>query len=271
MTRKQNSATTGSLVLGMKVEKVAEDDLEACYCCTTESLVDASWTQALPESKKWFKSNLGKHVQGYHLLDGNRVVGHIYWETSEKALVPHRIEPKVACVYCTELLHDYMHKGYGKTLFDHMKQDLKKQAYKGIIVDATSIKEFMHYEHFQKQGFKTIKEHGLFRLMYFPLLKQTVEAEPLALNYQPSKEKVEVTLFNDFSCPVGAYMYQLFKRVAQGFGDKVKIVEIQVTPETIREYGTTAPLVNGKIKIFGPASEKDVQRAIQEEIEQFKK
>lgn len=38
----------------------------------------------------------------------------------------------------------------------------------------------------------------------------------------------------------------------QGFGDKVKIVEIQVTPETIREYGTTNPLVNGKIKIFGP-------------------
>lgn len=255
----------------MKVEKVAKNDLEGCYCCTTESLADASWTKALPESKKWFKSNLGKHVEGYHLLDGNRVVGHIYWETSEKALVPARIEPKVAWVYCTEMLHDYMHKGYGKMLFNHMKKDLKKQGYKGMIVDATSIKEFMHHEHFQKQGFKTIKEHGPFKLMYFPLLKRTVEAEPLALNYHPSEEKVEVTLFNDFFCPVGAYMYQLFKKVAQGFGDKVKIVEIQVTSETIREYGTTAPLVNGKIKIFGPASEKDVQRAIQEEIEQFKK
>jgi len=255
----------------MKVEKVAENDLEACYCCMTESPAGASWTQALPESKKWFKSNLGKHVEGYHLLDGDRVVGHIYWETSEKALVPYRIEPRVACVYCTEMLHDYMHKGYGKTMFDYMKEDLKKQGYKGIIVDATSIKEYMYFEYFQKQGFKTIKEHGPFKLMYFPLLKQTVEAEPLALNFQPSKDKVEVTLFNNFFCPVGAYMYQLFKKVAQGFGDKVKIVEIQVTPETIRKYGTTDPLVNGKIKIFGPASEKDVQRAIQEEIEQFKK
>jgi hypothetical protein len=29
-------------------------------------------------------------------------------------------------------------------------------------------------------------------------------------------------------------------------------------------------MINGKIKLFGPASEKDVQKAIQEEIDQFK-
>jgi hypothetical protein len=34
---------------------------------------------------------------------------------------------------------------------------------------------------------------------------------------------------------------------------------------------TTAPLINGKIKTFGPAVESDVEKAIQEEIEQFKK
>ena len=255
----------------MKVKKVAKNDLEASYCCMTETPPGASWLQALPESKKWFKNNLGKHVEGYHLLDGDRVVGHIYWETSEKALVPYRIEPRVACVYCTEMLHDYMHKGHGKAMFDYMKQDLKKQGYKGIIVDATSIKEYMYYEYFQKQGFKTIKEHDPFKLMHFPLLQKSVEVDLIPLNYKPSKDKVELTLFNNFFCPVGAHMYKLFKKVAQGFGDRVKIVEIQVTPETMRKYGTTDPLVNGKIKIFGPASEKDVQKAIQEEIEQFKK
>ena len=254
----------------MRVERVVEHDLEACYCCTTEPLADASWTQALPESKKWFKDNLGKHVEGYHLLDGERTVGHIYWETSEKALVPFRIEPRVAWIYCTEVLHDYMHKGYGKMMFDRMKEDLGKQGYKGIVVDATSIKGYMHYEYFQKQGFKTIKEHGPFKLMYFPLLEQTVQAEPLVLNYTPSQNKVEITLFKNFFCPAGAYMYQLFKKVAEGFGDEVKIVEVQGTLENIRKYGTTSPLINGKIKIFGPASEKDIQKAIQEEIEQFK-
>lgn len=65
-------------------------------------------------------------------------------------------------------------------------------------------------------------------------------------------------------------MYHLIKKVAQSFGDKVKIVEIEATPETLRRYGTADPLINGKIKLFGPASEEDVKKAIQEEIEQFK-
>jgi hypothetical protein len=255
----------------MKVKRVTLDDLESSYCCITEVPPGASWSQGLPESRKWFENNLGKHVEGYHLLDGNKVVGHIYWETSEKALVPYRIEPKVACIYCTEMLHDYVRKGHGKEMFDYMKDDLKRQGYKGIIVDATNFKEFMHYEHFTKQGFKVIKDHDPFKLMYFPLLKQTVETEPLEPNYKPSRDRVEVTLFNNFFCPVGAYMYQLFKKVAQGFGDKVKIVEIEATPETMQRYGTTDPLINGKIKIFGPASEENVRKAIQEEIDQFRK
>jgi predicted GNAT family acetyltransferase len=255
----------------MKVKRVTSDDLESSYCCMSETPPGASWPQALPESKKWFKNNLGKHVEGYHLLDGDKVIGHIYWETSEKAFIPYKIEPKVAYIYCTEMLHDHMHKGYGKTMFDHMKDDLKKQGYKGITVDATNIKEYMHYEYFTKQGFRVIKEHDPFKLMYFPLLKQNVEAEPLKLSYKPSKDKVEVTLFNNFFCPVGAHMYQLFKKAAKGFSDKVKIVEIKATPETMQKYGTTEPLINGKIKIFGPASEKDVEKAIQEEINQFRK
>lgn len=53
-----------SLVDGMKVKKVTSDDLESSYCCMTETPPGASWSQALPESKKWFRNNLGKHVEG---------------------------------------------------------------------------------------------------------------------------------------------------------------------------------------------------------------
>jgi hypothetical protein len=106
--------------------------------------------------------------------------------------------------------------------------------------------------------------------MYFPLTKENISAKPINLNYKPSKDKVEVTLFNNFFCPVGAHMYHSIKKVAQGFGDKVKIVEIEATLETVRKYGTTDPLINGKIKIFGPASEANVKKAIQEEADQFK-
>ncbi len=254
----------------LEVKKVTLGDLEATYCCVSEFPPGVSWAEALPESRKWFKTNLGKHVEGYHLLDDDKVVGHIYYETSETALVPYEIEPRIACIYCTEMLHDYMHKGYGRMMFDYVKDDLKKQGFKGIIVDATDFKEYMHYEHFLKQGFKVNKEHGPFKLMYFPLTKESINVKPLDLHYTPSRDKVEVTLFNNFFCPVGAYMYHLIKKVAQSFGDKVKIVEIEATLETVRRYGTTDPLINGKIKIFGPASEEDVRKAIQEEINQFK-
>jgi len=254
----------------MRVKKVTLADLEVTYCCMSELPPGVSWAEALPESREWFKTNIGKHVEGYHLLDDNKVVGLIYYETSETALVPYEIEPKVACIYCTEMLHDYLHKGYGKMMFDYMKNDLKKQGFKGIIIPATDFKEWMHYELFLKQGFRVIKEHPPYKVMYFPLTKKSVAVKVLNLNYTPSRDKVEVTLFNNSFCPVGAYMYHLIKKVAQRFGDKVKIVEIEATLETLRRYGTTEPLINGKIKIFGPASEEDVKKAIQEEINQFK-
>jgi len=253
----------------MRVKRVTLDDLDATYCCMSELRPGVSWAEALPESRRWFKSNLGKNVQGYHLLDGSKVVGHIYYAPSERALLPLEAEPRVAVIYCTEMLRDYMHKGYGKMLLDHVKDDLKKQGFKGILVDASDFKEYMYYEHFLKQGFKIVKEHAPFKLMYYPLTKGSVKFKLSELNYKPSKDKVEVTLFKNFFCPVGAYMHHLIKKIAQGFGDKVKIVEIESTLETMRKIGAADPLINGKVKILGPASEDDVKKAIQEEINQF--
>ena len=36
------------------------------------------------------------------------------------------------------MLHGYVHTRHGKTIFDYMKEDLKKQGYQGIVVDATA-------------------------------------------------------------------------------------------------------------------------------------
>lgn len=255
----------------LRVKKVTLDDLEDTYCCMGESPPGVKWIEHVGESREWFQANLGKHVEGYHLFDDNgKVVGHVYYASSEKMLLPFEVEPKVAFIYCTEMLKAYLRKGYGKTMLDYMKTDLKKQGYKGILVDATNIQEYMYHEHFGKQGFKTILEHSPFKLMYFPLNQAKVKTKPIEINYKPSRDKVEVTLFKLPFCPVGAYMYHTIKRIAQSFGDQVKVVEIQPTQEMIRRIGTTDPLINGKIKLFGPASEEDIRKAIQEEINQLK-
>ncbi len=252
----------------MKVIKLTSSDLEATYCCMKEVPSNASWSESLPVSRKWLKSNLGKHVEGYHLLDGENVVGHIYYANSEKALIPYEVEPRVACIYCTEMRRAYMHKGYGRMMFDYMKVDLKERGLKGIMIPATDLKEWMYYELFRKQGFRIVAEHAPFyRIMYFPLAKENVSVKVLQLNYTPSKDAVEVTLFDNFFCPVGAHMHQLIRSVAQSFGDKVKLVEIESTLKNVKKYGTSEPLINGKIKLPGPASEEEVRKAIQDEID----
>lgn len=255
----------------MQVKKVTLNDVSGSYCCMSETPPGMSWADFLPDSRKWFKENLGKHVEGYHILDDGKVVSHIYYASSENVLVPYEIEPKVAFIYCTEMLQNYIHKGFGRMMFDYMKNDLKKRGFKGILVDATDFHEFMHFSLFVKQGFKVVFEHSPYKLMYFPLLKDKVKFKIFELNYKPSKDKVEVTLFKNFFCPVGVQMYHLIKKVARRFGDKIKIVEIEPTLDVVRKFGTAEPLVNGKIKFMGPASEENVRKAIQEEINQFKR
>lgn len=253
----------------MQVKRVTLDDIDSTYCCASE--LRPEWAEPLLESQAWFRANLGKHVEGYHILDGEKVIGHIYYASSENALVPYEIEPRVACIYCTEMLKEYMNKGYGTMMFDYAKADLKLRGFKGIMVAATEFKEFMNYELFQKQGFRIILEHLPSKVMYFPLNRESIAVKALPLNYSSSKTKVEVTLFKHFFCAVSPYMYHLIKSVTQSFGNKVKLVEIEATPETVRKYGTTAPLINGKIKLFGPTREDEVRKAIQEEIDNFRK
>lgn len=252
----------------MHVKKVDSSDLKSTYCCIP---TESTFIGGLQEAREWFEDNLGKHIEGYHLLDGDKTVGHIYYALSEKALHPYEIEPKVAYIYCTYLLRSYLHKGLGRMMFDQMKSDLKRQSVKGIIIPATEFKEWMHYDLFIKQGFQIVKEHSPYKIMYFPLTKKDLIIKLLDLNYTPSKDIVEVTLFKSSFCPVSPFMYKRIKRVAQSFGDKVKLVEMDATFETVKEYGTLEPLINGKIKLYGPASEEDIMKAIEEEIFELSK
>jgi len=255
----------------MLVKRVTRDDVESTFCCAVEFQPSSGWTECLPEAREWFRVHLGRSIEGYHLLDGERVVGMVYWARSEDAILPYEVEPSVACVYCTELLEGYKRKGHGKFMLDYMKNDLKKRGFKGILVPATELDVYMPYKDFLRQGFKIIKEHPPLKDMYYPLTKEDVAVKVHELSYKPATDKVEVTLFRNFMCPVGVHMHHMLRRVAEGFGDKVKVLELEATPETARRCGTVDPLVNGKMKFFGPVSENTARKAIQEEIESLSK
>ncbi|MBS7614915.1 hypothetical protein KEJ18_04205 [Candidatus Bathyarchaeota archaeon] len=255
----------------MQVKKITVEDLGSTFCCAKEYPPSTDWIKYLPDAREWLKANLGTCIEGYHLLDGDNVVGLVYWARSENALMPFIVEPGVACIYCSELLSRYKHKGNGRLMMDYVKSDLKQQGFKGILVPATDLEVYMFYKDFQKQGFKIIKEHPPIKVMYYPLKKENIEVSIVDLKYEPSTDKVEVTLFRNFMCPVNASMYHMIKEVAERFGDKVKIVELDATLETVRKFGTTDPLISGKMKFWGPVSEKTVESAIQEEVDKKSK
>lgn len=87
----------------MQVKKVNSTNMRATYCCIS---AQSPYAEGLSESKEWFEANMNEHVEGYHLLDGEKVVGHMYFAMSGKALLPYDIELGVACIYCTYLLQD---------------------------------------------------------------------------------------------------------------------------------------------------------------------
>ena len=58
------------------------------------------------------------------------MIGHIYWAPSERALVPYKIEPGVAWLYCEWIQRPYQERGYMRKLFSVFIEHLKGEGYK---------------------------------------------------------------------------------------------------------------------------------------------
>ncbi|MDH7486712.1 MAG: GNAT family N-acetyltransferase [Anaerolineae bacterium] len=139
----------------MKIQRVqAPEDVQQAYPCATESPIPFG-ADGLPLCREWFAENLGRYVEGFHLLDENgNVIGHIYWASSSHALVPYEIEDGMAYIYCDWVQQHHRGKGGMHLLFQEFVGFLRSQGYKGILVDGTEFEGYMHYRHFLKRGFQ---------------------------------------------------------------------------------------------------------------------
>lgn len=250
-----------------RVIKLEQKDVDRAYPCITEG--QNPWEDGLAASRQWLQENLGRTVEGLHLEDdqGN-VIGHVFYGRAGQALVPYKIEDNVAILLCEWVQIDQQHKGYGRQLFAAFVDTLWEEGYKGLLVDASEFKEYMHYEHFAKRGFWVVDQEGPWRLMYFPVRQESVAVERLQTNLPPpALGKVEVALFRNHLCPVMASTYAKVDRVVAEFGDKVTLQEYPVTQESLAKYGRADGLfIAGKEKTVGPASEEQIRQAIAEEL-----
>ena len=240
-------------------------EVQAAYPCATES-PRPFWADGLELSRRWFAENLGKHVEGLHVEEGGKVIGHIYWAPSERALVPYRTEPGVAWVYCEWVQRPYRGQGYMRKLFSVFLEYLQSEGYKGVLVGATDYEGYMHHSHFAKRGFQPIE--GKSGLMYLPLAQTSMRVEPLEAKVKrEGTAPVEVLVIGSLFCPVGATAVLYLRKVAAEFGDRVALKEVSAGPEALSRYGVADGIfINGEPKFFGPATEAQVRAVIVEEL-----
>ncbi|MEM1684423.1 MAG: GNAT family N-acetyltransferase [Thermosphaera sp.] len=243
----------------------SEEALQA-YPCATES-PRPFWAEGLELSRKWFAENLGSYVEGFHLEENEKVIGHIYWAPSERALVPYKTEPGVAWLYCEWIQRGSRGRGYMRALFSVFLDYLKAEGCKGLLVGTTNYEGYMHHSHFTKRGFWPV-EGGNGGLMFLPIRQSSVRVEPLKPRVScEGNAPVEVLIIGSLFCPVGATAVLYLRMVASEFGDLVALGEVPAGLEALARYGVAEGIfINGKPRFFGPVTEAQVRGVLEDEL-----
>jgi GNAT superfamily N-acetyltransferase len=244
-----------------------EADAREAFCCMSE--VPTPWPEALHVCRDWIGANLGRYVEGYHVWDdAGAVAGQLYYAPSEQALVPYRIEPGVAVMYCEWVQRRYQKQGLGQRLFGTFHQDMQTRGFKGILVEATTSEDKMPYQQYLARGFETVYETAGRKLLYLPLTQPEVELEPLASRVQPRRgTPVQILLLSGYLCPFEASTQLAIAQVAREFGDQVALRQESLSPETLARYGVASGIfINGRRKLDGAMTEEAIRQAIIEEL-----
>jgi GNAT superfamily N-acetyltransferase len=254
--------------IDVHIRRLADvEDTQQTYCCMTE--VPTPWPQALCQCRDWVARHLGHDVEGYHLrLGSGEVVGHLYYALSEHALIPYEVEAGVGVMYCEWVQRRYQHQGLGQRLFGAFVDEMRQQDAKGILVEGTDREDQMHVRHYQARGFEVIRHSGHYKLLYLPLTQAQVRVRPLQPRIQPRRRvPVEILIVRGYMCPFEIATLVLLQEVSREFGDRVKVRQVELTPETLAEHGVARGIfVNGRLKLGGAETEESVRQAILEEL-----
>lgn len=76
-----------------RLKEATLEDLESTYCCISETSSNLKWMEGLVEARGWFRMNLNKYVEGYHLMDEEKDIGYIYYSVLKKHPFLMRLNP----------------------------------------------------------------------------------------------------------------------------------------------------------------------------------
>ncbi len=246
---------------------VDEKDAQSAYCCMGGSATP--WEPALCVCRDWIAENLGKYIEGYHLaLEDDEIIGHLYFAPSNQALIPYRLEPDAAVIYCEWVQQEHQGKGLGKRMYDTFLNEMKANNSKGIVVVTSDEEGEPQAQSYIDRGFEVIHQEGSEQLLFLPLTQPSIDFQPLEQQLKPKrKSPVEIHVINGYMCPHEVATQLILQEVVKEFGDKVIYKEVTLTPETLSEYGAASGIfINGKRKLGGGEIEESVRQAIAEEL-----
>ncbi|MBI5033558.1 MAG: GNAT family N-acetyltransferase [Chloroflexi bacterium] len=248
------------------IKRLTEQDSQQAYCCMTE--VPTPWVDSLCVCRDWVSQNLHRYVEGYHALVNDRIVGHLYYAPSERALFAYDAEPGATVIYCEWVQRHYQGHGVAHKLFDTFVADLRNQSSKGILVECTDSESMMACHHYTVRGFQILHPSQHRKLLYLPLSQSSIKAQPLVPSIAVRRGMpIEILVLSGYLCPVDVSTQVQLIDIAREFGDQVVMRQERLTPETLRHFGTASGIfINGKQKLFGATTDQAIRQAIAEEL-----
>jgi len=252
--------------------------VSVCRCVTTEDACSAypcvagktvPWSNALQLSRDWFDQNLGRSVEGLHVLGEDGVpAGHLYWCGSDRVLLPYYLEPGTATVLCEWVDHKHRGRGMARDMYASLIDTLRAKGCKGIFVEATDEVEYMHRRHFEIRGFQPVLEWARGCLMYLPISQAQAAAQAVPLNLpQFSDAPVEVVVVGSLFCPVSASTLLTLREVAASFRGKVRLLEFPASRQVVESWGIGHGMfVNGWERFIGPVSRAAVLKTLEDAV-----
>jgi predicted GNAT family acetyltransferase len=239
----------------------------ACSCMTD---VPTPWPEALAACREWIAQDLGTRIQGLHLQDAEgAVIGHLYYASSQHALVPYTIEDDVAVVLCAWIQPRHRGKGYAQLLRGTLTRQLADEEYKGILLACIHEVQCLSAAELFGPEQDRLRPVGPAGVLYYPLREERIEVRALELRIVPRHaDPVEITVFTGGFCPYDVSTSLVAVQVAREFGKRVVVQEIPASTESLRRYGTASGIfINGRRTLQGAAPEEAIRRAIYEALE----
>ncbi len=231
-----------------------------------------------PRRAEWIRTMKERGLGVKLAVDGDRTLGFIQFVPIEQGFADGRDAGFVHCIWVhghkNKGVGDQRGKGIGKALLRAAEEEAKSRGMKSLVVWGLSLPFWMKASWFRKQGYKKADNNGGMVLLWKPFVPEAAPPKWIREKKRPEAGRgvVDITAFRHGWCTSGNATFELAKRAAAEFGDKVRWTEIDTLDRgTYLEWGISEGIfVDGKnIRKGPPLSYDKIKRKIAKRVKKL--